>query len=298
MADGVLTAKNIHVSGTEATVLGHLTIYGYNDDDDPKKPADQTGISDLGDDLDAYYFNTGIALYNNGDDTTYKLSFPGKTGTIALTSDLPTKVSELVNDSGYVKGNVLSPGGGYATLIANNGNAFSVTNSTVTGNGGGTPNAIFSIDSSGVHITKSGAKSDVVTANNLKKINNNSLIGSGNINIPTMSHYHDHKGPYSADNKNDHIVYSGSSTAHGNGNGCLIMAHGHIIYQSGYINITDTGTVYTDYDSYAVQAGQEGYWGKSWVTATAFFEPGNEPGKTMYVHAKGVESIYVVCIYF
>ena len=294
MANGVLTTKNIRVSGTEATVLGHLTIYGDNDDDDPKKPADQTGISDLGDDLDAYYFNTGIALYNNGDETTYKLSFPGKTGTIALTSDLPTKVSELVNDSGYVKGNVLSPGGGYATLIANNGNAFSVTNSTVTSNGGGTPNAIFSIDSSGVHITKSGAKSDVVTTNNLKKINNNSLIGSGNINIPTMSHYQDHKGPYSADNNKDHIVYSELSTAHGNGHGCLIMAHGHIIYQSGYINITDTGTVYTDYDSYAVQAGQEGYWGKSWVTATAFFEP----GKHMYVHAKGVESIYVICIYF
>ena len=294
MANGVLTTKNIHVSGTEATVLGHLTIYGDNDDDNPNKPADQTGISDLGDDLDAYYFNTGIALYNNGDDTTYKLSFPGKTGTIALTSDLPTKVSELTNDSGYVKGNVLSYGGGYATLIENNGNAFSVTNSTVTSNGGGTPNAIFSIDSSGVHITKSGAKSDVVTTNNLKKINNNSLIGSGNINIPTMSNYLDRKGPYSADNNKDHIVYSESSTAHGNGHGCLIMVHGHIIYQSGYINITDTGTVYTDFDSYAVQSGQEGYWGKSWVTATAFFEP----GKTMYVHAKGVEKIYVVCVYF
>ena len=109
-----------------------------------------------------------------------------------------------------------------------------------------------------------------------------------------ISHYQDHKGPYSADNNSDHTVYSGSSTAHGSGNGCLIMVHGHIIHQSGYINITDTSTVYTDYDSYAIQAGQEGYWGKSWVTATAFFEY----GKKMYVHAKGVESIYVVCIYF
>lgn len=234
MADGALTVKNIRVNGTDATVLGHLTIYGDNDDDNPNKPADQTGISDLGDDLDTYYFNTGIALYNNGDDTTYKLSFPGKTGTIALTSDLPTKVSELTNDSGYVKG---------------------------TG---------------------------------LKKINNNSLIGSGNINIPTMSHIQNWNGAYSADNNKDHKVYSGSSTAQGNGNGCLIMVHGHIMYQSGYINITDTSTVYTNNHSYAIQAGEEGYWGKSWVTATAFFEP----GKTMYVHAKGVEGIYVICVYF
>lgn len=109
-----------------------------------------------------------------------------------------------------------------------------------------------------------------------------------------IGHIHVHKGPYSADNNKDHTVYSESSTAYGNGSGCLIMVHGHIIYQSGYINITDTPTIYTDYDSYAIQAGQEGYWGKSWVTATAFFEY----GKNMYVHAKGVEKIYVVCIYF
>ena len=107
-------------------------------------------------------------------------------------------------------------------------------------------------------------------------------------------HFQSHKGPYSADNNKDHTVYSGSSTAYDNVSGCLIMVHGHIVYQSGYINITDTSTFYTDYDSYAIQAGEEGYWGKSWVTATAFFEP----GRTMYVHAKGVESIYVVCVYF
>ena len=95
MANGVLTTKNIHVSGTEATVLGHLTIYGDNDDDNPNKPADQTGISDLGDDLDAYYFNTGIALYNNGDETTYKLSFPGKSGTLAT--------QEWAESQGYIK---------------------------------------------------------------------------------------------------------------------------------------------------------------------------------------------------
>ena len=236
--------------------------------------------------------NGKLSIQKNGSSVAI---FPANSSSNVIANIIvPTKVSELTNDSGYVKGTVLSDGGGYSTIIANKGNAFSVTNSTVTDNDGGTINAIFSIDSSGVHITKSGAKSDVVTANNLKKINNKSLIGSGNIDIPTMSHVHNWKGSYSADNNKDHTVYSELSTAYGNGNGCLIMVHGHIMYQSGYINITDTGSVFTDYDSYAVQAGQEGYWGKSWVTATAFFEP----GKTMYVHAKGVEGIYVICVYF
>lgn len=141
----------------------------------------------------------------------------------------------------------------------------------------------------------------LVTGVNLQRDSKGHVTGVtvNSIKMPAnpISGVNVHKGPYSADNNNDHTVYSESSEsiiAHGNGNGCLIMVHGHIIYQSGYINITDTGVVYTDYDSYAIQAGEEGYWGKSWVTATAFFER----GKNMYVHAKGVESIYVVCVYF
>lgn len=264
MANGILTTKNIHVMGTDATVSGHLTIYGDNDDDDPKKPTDRTGISNSGGDVDAYYFNTGITLYDSVSENEYKLSFPGKTGTIALTSDIKTSVAN------------------HYTPAANSSAQLSVDASSKT--------------------AATWNSTSLVTGVNLQRDAKGHVTGVtvDSIKMPAnpISGTHVNKGPYSADNNKDHIVYSGSSTANGNGNGCLIMVHGHIIYQSGYINITDTGTVYTDYDSYAVQAGQEGYWGKSWVTATAFFEPGNEPGKTMYVHAKGVESIYVVCIYF
>ena len=88
MTNGVLTAKNIHVMGTEASVLGHLMIYGDNDDNHPNKPTDRTGISDSGLDLDTYYFNTGIALCDSDGSVDYKLSFPGKSGTFLLDSDL------------------------------------------------------------------------------------------------------------------------------------------------------------------------------------------------------------------
>ena len=103
MANGILTTKNIHVSGTEATVLGHLTVYGDNDNNDSRKPIDQTGISNSGGDVDAYYFNTGITLYDGVNENEYKLSFPGKTGTIALTNDLPTTQQwKLTSTSGDV----------------------------------------------------------------------------------------------------------------------------------------------------------------------------------------------------
>lgn len=45
-------------------------------------------MSDSGLDLDTYYFNTGIALCDSDDSINYKLSFPGKSGTFLLDSDL------------------------------------------------------------------------------------------------------------------------------------------------------------------------------------------------------------------
>ena len=60
--------------------------WGGDDSSHPLKPTNQTNLGHLV----TGYFNTGIALYNNADNTTYKLSFPGKSGTIALTSDLST----------------------------------------------------------------------------------------------------------------------------------------------------------------------------------------------------------------
>ena len=84
---------------TYELLTGHLVVWGQNDSSNMFKPADQTGFSDL----DTYYFNTGIALQNAADLTTYKLSFPGKDGTIALTSDLPTTQQwTLTSTSGTV----------------------------------------------------------------------------------------------------------------------------------------------------------------------------------------------------
>lgn len=68
-------------------LYGHLAVYGDSDSStNPNKPANQTAITDL----DTDYFNTGIAL-KEADDVVYKLSFPGKSGTFALTSDIPVK---------------------------------------------------------------------------------------------------------------------------------------------------------------------------------------------------------------
>ena len=93
MSNGSLTAKHMSANtlgvGEDATVSGHLVIYGDNDNSYPDKPTDRTGMSDSGVDLDTYYFNTGIALCDSEDNSSpYKLSFPGKSGTFLLDSDL------------------------------------------------------------------------------------------------------------------------------------------------------------------------------------------------------------------
>lgn len=57
-----------------------------------------------------------IKKYNG--DTGYTLTLPNKTGTVALTSDLPTKVSDLTNDSGFITSvnNVSPDNNGNVTL--------------------------------------------------------------------------------------------------------------------------------------------------------------------------------------
>lgn len=77
--------------GTSVTLYGHLAVFGDDDSNSPYKPADKIGSSDL----DAYYFNTGIALYNYDDDTTYKLSFPAKSGTFATLDDTKIEIVDL-----------------------------------------------------------------------------------------------------------------------------------------------------------------------------------------------------------
>ena len=78
--------------GTRIITYGYLTVWGDNDSSNSLKPADKTGINDL----DAHYFNTGITLQNADDGaTTYKLSFPAKSGTFATLDD--TKKIEIID---------------------------------------------------------------------------------------------------------------------------------------------------------------------------------------------------------
>ena len=64
---------------------------GTDDSDHPFKPANQTNIEDIA----AGYFNTGIALRSGGKGITYKLSFPGKSGTLATLDDTKLEIVDL-----------------------------------------------------------------------------------------------------------------------------------------------------------------------------------------------------------
>ena len=78
--------------GTRIVTYGHLTVWGDDDSSNSLKPTGQASISDL----DTHYFNTGITLRDANDNaTTYKLSFPAKSGTFATLDD--TKKIEIVD---------------------------------------------------------------------------------------------------------------------------------------------------------------------------------------------------------
>ena len=78
--------------GTRIITYGYLTVWGDNDSSNSLKPTSQASISDL----DTHYFNTGITLQDaDNETTTYKLSFPAKSGTFATLDD--TKKIEIVD---------------------------------------------------------------------------------------------------------------------------------------------------------------------------------------------------------
>ena len=73
-------------SGTGLVLNGHLIVYGDDDAGNSQKPAN---VIASGSDIDTTLFNTGVCVYDNSSDHEYKISFPGKSGTFAVTSDLP-----------------------------------------------------------------------------------------------------------------------------------------------------------------------------------------------------------------
>ena len=80
--------------GTKILTQGHLAVFGDDDNDNSYKPTNQAGYSDL----DTYYFNTGIALYDNDNDITHKLSFPAKSGIFATLDDTKIEIVDLTGN--------------------------------------------------------------------------------------------------------------------------------------------------------------------------------------------------------
>lgn len=75
--------------GSNVISTGHFTAYGDDDSSNTLKPTTQYAEAQ-GADVDAYYFSTGIALFDAGGlAESVKLSYPAKSGTFALTNDLP-----------------------------------------------------------------------------------------------------------------------------------------------------------------------------------------------------------------
>ena len=72
-----------NISGTGVISNGHFISYGDDDNSNENKPANKTDFTDL----DSYYFNTGITLYDSDSSRKYKLSFPAKSGTFATLDD-------------------------------------------------------------------------------------------------------------------------------------------------------------------------------------------------------------------
>ena len=88
---GIVTTVNQNFSGekyfdsAQTTFGGHITLNGDADSSDVNKPSDKTGFGDL----DTYCYNTGICLFDADTENNYKISYPAKSGTFALTDDLP-----------------------------------------------------------------------------------------------------------------------------------------------------------------------------------------------------------------
>lgn len=69
-------------NGTSISAQGYLDVWGNDDNDNPYKPLNRTGFSDL----DTYYFNTGITLRDvngTGTQSYHQLAFPTTSGTLS-----------------------------------------------------------------------------------------------------------------------------------------------------------------------------------------------------------------------
>lgn len=114
-----LIAKFIYDVSNGSSIIseGHFTALGDDDDSDDDKP-EGTFVGDT------HYYNTGIALVDDGDNA-YKLSFPLKSGTFALTSDIPSLNNYVKGPSSATDGRIAVFDGATGKLIKDGGTLLS-----------------------------------------------------------------------------------------------------------------------------------------------------------------------------
>lgn len=110
----LLDVENDPLNGYVLKVDGHIKVYGDVDDQDSKKPDNHVNDIDQSSDIDTVFYNTGFYIEDNSPEDTksYKISFPGKTGTFALVEDLDDCVTyeealEILAGSAEIEGSSL-----------------------------------------------------------------------------------------------------------------------------------------------------------------------------------------------
>ena len=136
-----------------------------------------TKISDLTNDSD-FVESTDLSA----------VAFSGDYDDLTDTPTIPTNTSDLTNDSGYITG--ISSGDvttalGYTPYDSSNPNGYTSNTGTITGitMNGASKGTSGVVDLGTVVTDVSGKQDTLVSGTNIKTINNESLLGSGNITI-------------------------------------------------------------------------------------------------------------------
>ena len=145
---------------------------GYvTSDDVPTKISDLTNDSDFVESTDL----SAVAFSGDYDDLTD-------------TPTIPTNTSDLTNDSGYITGissSDVTTALGYTPYDSSNPNGYTSNTGTITGitMNGASKGTSGVVDLGTVITDVSGKQDTLVSGTNIKTINNESLLGSGNITI-------------------------------------------------------------------------------------------------------------------
>ena len=134
------------------------------------------------------YYRANAITYNNN-----SLYFPNKSGTFALTSDIPSAVTEstvsgwgFTKNAGTITGITMNGSSKGTSGVVNLGTVLTSETSLSKGTTSGSGNAVTDISVSGHTITLTKGTTFLTSHQNIKTINNNSLVGTGNVSIDTL----------------------------------------------------------------------------------------------------------------